>query len=101
AATCSDGSPVSNIDVSAGEIVTCTFTNVADEVGTITIRKDSVPDSGQVFAFYMSPALSDQFRLADDGPGGQDGERTITVRKNIYRFDEATFLDWHQTSATC
>ena len=26
-ATCSDGSPVSNINVAAGEIVTCTFTN--------------------------------------------------------------------------
>ena len=28
-ATCSDGSPVTNIDLSAGETVTCTFTNRA------------------------------------------------------------------------
>src|SRR6185503_19421470 len=29
-ATCSDGSPVSNVSVGAGETVTCTFVNVAD-----------------------------------------------------------------------
>jgi hypothetical protein len=31
-AVCDDGSPVTNIDVEAGETVTCTFTNIADEV---------------------------------------------------------------------
>src|SRR5919204_357837 len=29
--TCDDGSPVTNIDVSAGETVTCTFTNTANQ----------------------------------------------------------------------
>ena len=37
-ATCDDGSPVSNIDVSPGEAVTCTFTNVAD------VDRDGIPD---------------------------------------------------------
>src|SRR5919197_509779 len=42
-ATCDDGSPVTNIDVSAGETVTCTFTNKAR--GTIKIKKVTDPSS--------------------------------------------------------
>ena len=41
-ATCNDGSPVSNIDVSAGETVTCTFSN--RKRGQIVAVKDAVPE---------------------------------------------------------
>ena len=41
-ATCDDGSPVSNINVSAGETVTCTFTNT--KRGTIVVVKDAAPE---------------------------------------------------------
>ena len=41
-ATCDDGSPVSNIDVSAGETVTCTFTN--RKRGQIVVVKDAAPE---------------------------------------------------------
>ena len=37
-ATCDDGSPVGNIDVSVGETVTCTFTNTL-QVGAILVTK--------------------------------------------------------------
>jgi len=37
-ATCDDGSPVTNIDVSVGETVTCTFTNTL-QVGAIQVTK--------------------------------------------------------------
>lgn len=37
-ATCDDGSPVTNIDVSVDETVTCTFTNTL-QVGAITVTK--------------------------------------------------------------
>ena len=40
--TCNDGSPVSNINVSAGEVVTCTFTN--RKRGQIVVVHDAVPD---------------------------------------------------------
>ena len=43
-ATCDDGSPVDNIDVSAGETVTCTFTNV--KRGTIIVVKNTVGGDG-------------------------------------------------------
>lgn len=46
-ATCSDGSLISAIDLSAGETVTCTFTNV--KYASITVIKDVVdPDGGAV-----------------------------------------------------
>jgi uncharacterized repeat protein (TIGR01451 family) len=41
-ATCSDGSPVSAIDLAAGETVTCTFTNT--KRGTIIVEKQTSPD---------------------------------------------------------
>ena len=41
-ATCDDGSPVSNIDVSAGETVTCTFVN--KQRGQIVVVKDAMPE---------------------------------------------------------
>ena len=41
-ATCSDGSPVSNIDVGPGETVTCTFTNL--KRGQIVVVKDAQPE---------------------------------------------------------
>ena len=42
AATCDDGSPVSNVAVAAGETVTCTFQN--SKRGQISITKDAIPD---------------------------------------------------------
>ena len=36
-ATCSDGSPVSNIDLAAGETVTCTFVN--QQLATLIVRE--------------------------------------------------------------
>ncbi|MEI2643979.1 MAG: beta-propeller fold lactonase family protein [Candidatus Nanopelagicales bacterium] len=51
-ATCDDGSPVSAIDLAAGETVTCTFTNT--QRGTITIRKRTDPVNSPV-SFTMTP----------------------------------------------
>ena len=52
-ATCDNGDTPDAIDLGTGEVVTCTFTNVADP-GSITIEKltDPNPDpTGTVFAF--------------------------------------------------
>ena len=43
-ATCSDGSPVTAIDLSAGEAVTCTFTNT--KRANLTIVKNTVGGDG-------------------------------------------------------
>ena len=54
-ATCSDGSPVSNIDVAPGETVTCTFTN--QKRGSIMVVKDATPNDPQDFAFTAGGGL--------------------------------------------
>jgi hypothetical protein len=58
-ATCSDGSPVTNIDVSVDEVVTCTFTNRTR--GTVNIHKQddanpSNPLQGAVFTLFVDNA---------------------------------------------
>src|ERR671923_55349 len=45
-ATCDDGSPVSNIDVSVGETVTCTFTDTANRAPTdIQLSNSSIAEN--------------------------------------------------------
>ncbi len=51
-ATCSDGSPVSNIDVAPGETVTCTWVNT--KRASLTVAKDAVPNDPQDFAFNVA-----------------------------------------------
>jgi hypothetical protein len=56
-ATCNDGSPVSGIDVSAGETVTCTFTN--RQRGTVNVHKadDTAANlQGAIFTLYNDAA---------------------------------------------
>ena len=53
-ATCSDGSPISNIDVSGGEAVTCTFTN--QRAATMLVVKDAQPNDAQDFDFTAGGA---------------------------------------------
>ena len=102
-ATCSDGSPVSNIDVSATETVTCTFTN--QRPGSITVTKDSVPDHEQDFSFTAGGGLSpSSFQLDDDGTGGAlSNTRTFTGVEpgGGYSIAEAVPAGWAQQSATC
>src|ERR687888_806569 len=57
--TCDDGSPVTNIDVSAGETVTCTFTD--RQRGTIIVKKVTNPDpdpSNTSFPFTAAGGLT-------------------------------------------
>lgn len=68
-ATCDDGSPVTNIDVAAGETVTCTFTNTAK--ATLTIKKVTSPNpdaSDTSFGFTaQSPLSPATFSLKNQG----------------------------------
>ena len=75
-ATCDDGSPVSNIDVAAGETVTCTFTN--RKRGSIVVVKDAVPNDAQDFSFTAGGGLSPaSFTLDDDSDGTLSNTRTF------------------------
>src|SRR4029078_9895138 len=54
-ATCSDGSPVSNIDVGPNETVTCTFTN--EKHGSLTIAKDAGNKHAHALRFALGPRV--------------------------------------------
>ena len=75
-ATCDDGSPVSNVSLSAGEHVTCTFTN--RKRGKIVVVKDAQPDDPQNFGFTAGGGLSPtSFTLDDDADGTLPNSRTF------------------------
>src|SRR5206468_6529673 len=64
-ASCDDGSPVSNVDVSPGETVTCSFTNTKH--AQLTITKNAQPNDPQDFSFTVGGGLSpSSFSLDDD-----------------------------------
>ncbi len=98
-ATCSDGSPVTNIALAAGETVTCTFTN--RQLATLIVRKttDPSPDqSATSFAFTAGGGLSPaSFSLADGG------SRTFAdlVPGSGFSLAETLPAGWQQQSATC
>ena len=75
-ATCDDGSPVSNIAVSAGETVTCTFTN--RKRGQIVAVKDATPNDPQDFSFTAGGGLQPpSFQLDDDSDPTLSNTRTF------------------------
>ncbi len=81
-ATCTGGRNPVSVTLSAGETVTCTFTNT--QRGSILVGKQTLPD-GSAQTFEFSPSWGDAFTLADGqsndsgllepGPvlGGRDG----------------------------
>jgi hypothetical protein len=105
-ATCSDGSSPSNIDVAAGEVVTCTFANLSDTAGRIVVRKDAQPDDPQDWSFTAGGGLSpSSFQLDDDGDNsnGLSNTRTFVVApQSGYSISEAAPpAGWDLSSATC
>ena len=93
--TCSDGSPVSAIDLSAGETVTCTFTNT--KRGHIIVDKVTNPSGDpQSFNFDAGGGSYADFSLTDAAaPNDQ------TLVPGTYSVSETVPSGWSQTSATC
>ncbi len=71
-ATCDDGSPVSDISLSPGETVTCTFTNEKKRQRSSCARTRQ-PDDPQDFEFSAGGGLTPtSFQLDDDGNDGNE-----------------------------
>jgi DNA-binding beta-propeller fold protein YncE len=103
--SCSDGSPVSNIDVASGETVTCTFQNLSENAGRIVVVKDTDPDDVQDFPFTAGGGMSPvNFQLDDDGITTNALSNTrefIVSTGNGYSLTEGTVAGWYLASATC
>jgi hypothetical protein len=101
-ASCSDGSPVANIDVGPGETVTCTFRNQLQnhlQPGTIIVRKVTNPSpdpSGASFSFTAGGGLSPTSFSLNDGES-----RTFDnlVPQAGYSLVENTPAGWDSTRA--
>jgi hypothetical protein len=103
-AICSDGSPISSINLAAGENITCTFVNTKN--GSITIVKNATPNDEQDFAFAGTITGCTSFTLDDDaGATGETGtnshEKVCAVALGTFNVDETVPTGWTQTSATC
>ncbi len=101
-ATCSDGSPPGNINLAAGEVVTCTWVNT--KAATLTVTKNAVPDDPQDFSFTAGGGLSpSSFSLDDDADGTLSNTRTFSnvTPGSGYSVSESVPGGWDQSSATC
>jgi len=100
-ASCSDGSPVSAVSVSAGETVTCTFRHT--KRGKITVVKDARPNDPLDFAFSISgPSLTQSFPLDDDADPTLPNSRSFTVLAGGYVVSEGDpGAMWDNTGISC
>lgn len=91
--TCSDGSAPGSINLSAGETVTCTFSNRQD--GKILVTKQTTPDgSPQTFGF--STNYGPGFSLED----GQTNDSGF-LDPGTYSVSENAVSGWTLTSSGC
>jgi hypothetical protein len=99
-ATCSDNSPVGNIDVSPGETVTCTFNNTLQR-GKIVVKKETDPDgSTQSFDFTLKRGGTDVipgFSLKD----GESKDSGALLPQSDYDVTETVPDGWTLSSASC
>lgn len=93
-ASCDDGSPVSNIDLGAGETVTCTFHD--RQQGRIVVTKETDP-SGSAQSFASSTSYGSGFSLKD----AQSNDSGPLTPGSGYSVSESPTPGWDLTSASC
>ena len=103
-ATCSDGSPPSNIEANEAEVISCTFTNT--KRGRIVVVQDSQPDDPQDLSFTAGGGLSpSSFQLDDDGNSGNALSNTQVFADVLpgggYSISQTTPGGWEAAEVTC
>jgi len=97
--TCSDGSTPGSIDLSAGETVTCVFTNA--KLGRIIVDKVTAPTNDpQSFAFSLTggpDSVNQSFGLTHAATPHDSG----LVKPGSYAVAETVPAGWSLTSAVC
>ncbi|MFL5721534.1 MAG: hypothetical protein ACJ778_13765, partial [Chloroflexota bacterium] len=92
------------LDVSAGEAITCTYTNTKD--ATVTIVKDALPDDAQDFGYTTTGSGLSPFTLDDDGAGGSATPNQTTFTIPAAQFGQKSVTEsatsgWTLTDLTC
>jgi beta-propeller repeat-containing protein len=106
-ASCSDGSPPSNIGLSAGETVTCTFVNTKRGLARVVKTVNgAAPSGGQSFAFELRQGASAtsagtilESKSATAANGGVIDFATTLVRATTYALCETVMPGWMTTLA--
>ncbi len=94
-ASCSDGSPVTAIDLAAGEAVTCTFTNT-QQLGNLTIQKVTVGADG---LFRFTSTSLGNFSMTTSSGLATKAFNNIPV--GIYNIAKTVPTGWKLDSAIC
>lgn len=87
-----------NIGLAAGEEVAITVTNT--KLGSITVKKDAVPDNGQDFVFVITGPhdFNETFTLDDDADGTWGNTRTFAaLKRGTYVITEYDVSGWALT----
>ncbi len=90
---CSDGSEPDAIELSAGEIVTCTFFNQAD-ANIIVVKETDPADATDEFDFTTNYSAGFSLGNGDSDDSGDIGPGTYSVSENVP-------AGWELESATC
>lgn len=106
--TCSDGDSTGNlgtraatINLAAGEVLTCTFTNRASP-GTLIVQKVTTPTSDpQVFTFTTTLPATPTFTLDTNAGSPTPASQTFVISPGLYTLSENTLPDWDLTGSSC
>ncbi len=88
------------VNLEAGEHITCRFTNIED--ARLTIVKEAIPQSDQVFTFDAKhDSQTKTFRLDDDPQTNRPNSRTGYVSPGHYKITERDVDGWELDSIEC
>lgn len=101
--TTNAGTLTANVNVAAGETVTCTYTNT--QLATLTIIKQAVPQiaapNTPSFPFTATGLSPTSFSLADDGTNPNSTTYIDIAPGGAYTVTEGAVSNWLLTSITC
>src|SRR5579862_3198461 len=93
-ATCSNGSQLMAITLTAGQTTTCTFTNTAR--GYIIVQKVTNPSTDTTTSFTFTPSYGSSFNLVNAG-----SNTSPLLPPGNYSVSESALTGWDLTSSTC
>jgi len=98
-AVCDNEQTPDALNLTAGSNVTCTFTNT--QRGSLTIVKNAIPSSNQVFSFTTTGTGLSAFTLVDNSDTNNPSKVFKNLLPGTYSVSETVPSNWYLDSATC